>query len=643
VGDSSEQRVRLSAGETLGLIWSYARAKTAEQSRSVALIVVYLVVFQVAVLRVGFEHAWLLALGIALVVGGLALFIEGLVVGLMPLSEVIGLRLPQRAPVPAILLFAFALGVTATLAEPAIGILRIAGSSVKAWEAPLLFYLLSTRTEHLVGAVAAGVGLAVVLGMLRFLRGWSLKPLLYVSVPLALGLTIWASFDPNVVRLVGVAWDCGGVTTGPVTVPLVLALGIGVCRIVGTQDSAGAGLGIVTLASLLPIATVLALGLAYAGQVPQPMSEAAFCAPENRQQVSVLFSSPGKLAEYVRMHASPAGRQAFAGAGGAGAAADRADEAAVAATAQAFARRHALGALRAVVPLSLILLVVLALLRQRLPRGDEVFFGITIAVVGMMLLTMGIELGLARLGGVVGSRLPSSFREVPVPQEREVIREFDTTVVNRAVGRDGRVEQFFYVAKGRRYETRPYDPANYDPASQTYTYTPVRQPLFGAGHGAAGVIVLLLFAFVLGYGATLAEPALYALGVKIEEISVGTMRRGFLIQAVAVGVGVGMVFGVLRVTQDIPLVWLLLPPYVLLLLLSAMSREQFVNIAWDSAGVTTGPVTVPLVLAMGLGISGEMGVVEGFGILAMASVFPILSVLVATRALVHSQRRSLRA
>ena len=78
---------------------------------------------------------------------------------------------------------------------------------------------------------------------------------------------------------------------------------------------------------------------------------------------------------------------------------------------------------------------------------------------------------------------------------------------------------------------------------------------------------------------------------------------------------------------DIPLIWLLGPPYLLLLFITYLSTEEFVNIGWDSAGVTTGPITVPLVLAMGLGISGQVGVVEGFGILAMASVCPILSVL----------------
>jgi len=65
-----------------------------------------------------------------------------------------------------------------------------------------------------------------------------------------------------------------------------------------------------------------------------------------------------------------------------------------------------------------------------------------------------------------------------------------------------------------------------------------------------------------------------------------------------------------------------------LLVVTWMSSEEFVNVAWDSAGVTTGPVTVPLVLAMGLGLGNAVNAVEGFGILALASLFPILSVLV---------------
>ena len=74
--------------------------------------------------------------------------------------------------------------------------------------------------------------------------------------------------------------------------------------------------------------------------------------------------------------------------------------------------------------------------------------------------------------------------------------------------------------------------------------------------------------------------------------------------------------------------WLVLPGYLLALLLTVFSSEAFVNVAWDSAGVTTGPITVPLVLAMGLGFGNATHAVEGFGILSMASIGPIITVMI---------------
>ncbi|HKK15263.1 MAG TPA: DUF1538 family protein, partial [Gammaproteobacteria bacterium] len=78
---------------------------------------------------------------------------------------------------------------------------------------------------------------------------------------------------------------------------------------------------------------------------------------------------------------------------------------------------------------------------------------------------------------------------------------------------------------------------------------------------------------------------------------------------------------------SLPISYLIVPGYLIAVVLTKISTEEFVNIAWDSAGVTTGPVTVPLVLAMGLGFGNAVGAIEGFGILCMASIGPIISVL----------------
>ena len=95
--------------------------------------------------------------------------------------------------------------------------------------------------------------------------------------------------------------------------------------------------------------------------------------------------------------------------------------------------------------------------------------------------------------------------------------------------------------------------------------------------------------------------------------------------AVAIGVAFGIATGVLKIVFDIPIVWLVVPGYIAAAVLTAISSEAFVNVAWDSAGVTTGPVTVPLIA--GSGIWQQLVRWINFGILAMASIGPILCVL----------------
>lgn len=671
-------RIRVSFKQAIGLLGPYARARVLEQIKSVFVIIVYLVLFQTIVLGIPIARAGLIALGLSLVIGGLTFFMEGLLLGLMPLGEVIGVKLPQKSKLPVILIFAFILGVGATFAEPAIGVLKAAGSSVKAWDAPLLFLLLNKHAAYLVYAVGAGVGIAVLFGTLRFLYNWSLKPFVFILTGLLLVFSVWATFDKNMVYLVGLAWDCGGVTTGPVTVPLVLALGIGICRIVGSADSGSAGFGVVTLASLFPIIMVLMLGLPFLSQVPQPMSDVEFFSPQTRSQAEGLFDSPEKFRGYAFKNASEAAQTRLFETNEAmleflkAVAADPAKDAAVFGTGPEAVRNWALhygtpqqqaavfggesqikeaaGALRnspaevldvtdliqrngivaaqAIIPLSLFLiLVLLVILREKLPRADEIILGVVFAVIGMLLFNIGIELGLARLGSQVGGKLPSSFKAIELPDQRTTIPGFERSLVQKAITEAGSQVEFFYARVEGEFVALPFEEANHEELTGSYSYTPKIGPLFGHEGGLAGIIVVLVFAFLMGYGATLAEPALNALGLTVEELTVGTFKKSLLMQTVALGVGTGIMFGVSKIVWDVPLIYLLVPPYLVVGLATWLSTEEFVNIGWDSAGVTTGPITVPLVLAMGLGISGQVGVVEGFGILALASVWPILFVL----------------
>ncbi|MDQ1335746.1 MAG: hypothetical protein QG552_2696 [Thermodesulfobacteriota bacterium] len=304
-------------------------------------------------------------------------------------------------------------------------------------------------------------------------------------------------------------------------------------------------------------------------------------------------------------------------------------------------KQNAVAAVKAIGLLTIPLFVVLFfILRDKMPQPDEIFLGLFLCIVGLGLFGIGIEIGLNRLGTQIGSKLPSSFKAIPLPEERQAIADFDPAMVHTAISSDGQKHQFFYAKKGSKYVETPYYPKDYDAKTGRYHHVPSKGPLFGAHGGLAGIGVVLFFAFVMGYGATLAEPALNALGLTVEGLTAGAFRKSLLMHSVAVGVGAGIALGVAKIIWDIPLVWILVPAYLVLLLSTGLSTEEYVNIGWDSAGVTTGPITVPLVLTMGLGIGAQVGVVEAFGILAAASVCPILSVLLLG---LHVQRKQAAA
>jgi hypothetical protein len=708
---SDSKKLQLSFRQKLSILFSFSKDKVVEQIQCVWFIILYLVVFQLLILGLPIVYSLMIAVGIGIVIVGLAFFMEGLRLGLMPLGETLGSTLPRKKIfgipcLPASLAFGFVLGAFATFAEPAIGVLRAAGSGVDPTLAPLLWTILNTGATNLVNSVGAGVGIAVLLGVLRFYKGWSLKPFIYVGVIVLSTFTLYFQFsDARLQHVLGLAWDCGAVTTGPVTVPLVLALGIGVCRIVSTGGSSNSGFGVVTLASLFPILAVLcyatflfetkdyyfatyskadwhtiaiekskldgddkygtnynpdlqrfgdivamrriaAAGGASEGDAARSLSK------KDLAEVQASLKDTGKLPDgyslqtqiaEARITATPldpednGSRETVQVAGtntvivrdgvdtpeelwdpgteimaaltnnfdffpntfkpdedvnGNGKLDDGEDIYTYDATTGLLVynkegevnpaavldgpdqdRGAIEGALWAIVPLCSILLLVLVVgLKQPPKHYDELFIGILCAVVGMGLFNLGIALGLTPLGEQLGGNVVSSFAAIEP-----------------------------WAAEG------------------------FVDPMFASSN--MGKALAILFGFILGYGATLAEPALNALGSTVEKITVGAFKKSLLMQTVATGVALGISTGVAKIAFNLDLWYLLVPPYIILMLITYLSSEEFVNFGWDSAGVTTGPITVPLVLAMGLGIGSKTGAIDGFGVLALASIGPIITVL----------------
>ena len=140
-----------------------------------------------------------------------------------------------------------------------------------------------------------------------------------------------------------------------------------------------------------------------------------------------------------------------------------------------------------------------------------------------------------------------------------------------------------------------------------------------------------LFAFATGFATTVAEPSLLAVAIKANQVSAGSIGIWGLRIAVAIGVAIGIALGVYRIVTGTPLYWYIISGYVLVLLQTMFAPRLIIALAYDSGGVTTSTVTVPLVAALGLGLAatvpGRNPLLDGFGLIAFASLFPIMSVL----------------
>jgi len=140
-----------------------------------------------------------------------------------------------------------------------------------------------------------------------------------------------------------------------------------------------------------------------------------------------------------------------------------------------------------------------------------------------------------------------------------------------------------------------------------------------------------IFAFAIGFATTIAEPALLAVAIKANQVSGGTIGVWGLRIAVALGVAIGIALGAYRIITGTPLYWYIIAGYVAVVIQTIFAPRIIIALAYDSGGVTTSTVTVPLVAALGLGLAstvpGRNPVIDGFGLIAFASLFPIITVM----------------
>ncbi len=214
--------------------------------------------FQIVVIQEPLPQFGEVVFGAILVVLGLTLFIQGLEMGLFPIGETMAHALAEKGSLFWLLLFAFALGFSTTVAEPALIAVadeaaEIAANAnlIEAGEEGQKRYALGLRLS-----VAVSVGFAILIGVLRILRGWPVHYLIIGGYVLVMLMTTVAPKE-----IIGLAYDAGGVTTSTITVPLVAALGVGLASIIKGRNPMIDGFGLIAFASLLPIIFVMGYGL----------------------------------------------------------------------------------------------------------------------------------------------------------------------------------------------------------------------------------------------------------------------------------------------------------------------------------------------------------------------------------------------
>ncbi|WP_411744979.1 DUF1538 family protein [Reinekea sp.] len=222
-------------------------------------IVIVILFFQFLVLQQPLPDVLNLIVGALFVVFGLTIFIQGLELGLFPIGESMARAFAVKGSLFWLLCFAFALGFSTTVAEPAL-IAVAAEAAEVAGVGGMIPNSEEAKGSYAFGlrlTVALSVGIALLIGVMRILKGWPIHYIIIGGYVLVVLTTLVAPKE-----IIGIAYDSGGVTTSTITVPLVTALGIGLASSIKGRNPMVDGFGLIAMASLTPIIFVMLYGVA---------------------------------------------------------------------------------------------------------------------------------------------------------------------------------------------------------------------------------------------------------------------------------------------------------------------------------------------------------------------------------------------
>ena len=428
--------------------------------------------------------------GTVLLVIGMGFFELGAEMAMSPLGDGIGMSLARSRSLPFILGTIGIIGAVITMAEPDLQVL--------AFQVPAIPDLL------LISTVAVGVGVFLALAVFRIIRKTSLRLVLTVMY---LALILLAFLVPG--KFLSVAFDSGGVTTGPMTVPFIMALGIGISSMRLDRDSESDSFGLIALASGGPILAVMILGIIFRSD-----SSAApeIIIPEVLTTRDVVMTFAAAIPHYIR-------------------------EVAV-----------------SILPLFALFLL-FQLLSRRFSRVQllRIVFGFLYTSVGLILFLCGVSTGFSPIGSLLGQKVAGIWNGWP----------------------------------------------------------------------------LIPFGMAVGYFIVRAEPAIQILNRQVQSITDGAVSEHTMNSCLSIGVALAVGLSMARVLFSIPLIWIVVPGYVLALVLAWIVPDIFVGIAFDSGGVASGPMTSTFLLPLCIGACMTRGgsiMEDAFGIVSLVALTPLIAI-----------------
>ena len=478
------------------------RRKVRESFSSVIPVTLIVLLLSIFLVPMEISTIAVFLVGALLLIIGMGFFQLGAEMAMTPIGEGLGTELSKTKKILLTLVIGLLVGFLITIAEPDLQVL--------ANQAPAI------PGSVLILTIALGVGVFLSIALLRVRYKMKLSTMLIILYGILFLLT---PFVPP--EFLPVAFDSGGVTTGPITVPFIMAMGIGFVSLRSDKNASDDSFGLVAISSVGPILTVLLLGILYH--------------PTETSYTAVAIPSVVTMPDIVNIFGAE-----FGG--------------------------YAKEMLIALVPIMAVFLIFQIITRRFKKRQIvKVVVGFVYTFIGLVLFLVGVNVGFLPVGHFLGAQIGSSaYRWLLIP-----------------------------------------------------------------------------LGMLLGFFIVKAEPAVQVLNHQVEEISQGTVSHKTVGLSLSIGVAVAVGIAMLRILTGIPIMWILVPGYIIAIVLTFFTPKLFVGIAFDSGGVASGPMTSTFLLPFAIGACEGIGgnvLTDAFGVVAMVAMIPLIAVQIMGLVYAHKHR-----